>query len=126
MAYAIISVGGKQYRVSEGETLLVNRLAEDEGAELTLAPMLLGGDGDTQLTPDGATVTARVVEHVLGEKIRIGKYKRRKGYKRHAGHRSRLSRIQIETIAAQKARGTRRRKADDVAETATETTEEKT
>lgn len=125
MAYAIISVGGKQYRVSEGETLLVNRLAEDEGAELTLAPMLLGGDGDTQLTPDGAKVTARVVEHVLGEKIRIGKYKRRKGYKRHAGHRSRLSRIRIETIAAQKARSSRRRKSDEAGEKSTQTTEEK-
>jgi large subunit ribosomal protein L21 len=120
MSYAIISVAGKQYRVSEGETLLVNRLAEDEGATLTLAPMLLGGGGDTQLTPDGATVTARVVEHVLGEKIRIGKYKKRKGYKRHTGYRSRLSRIRIETISAQKARSTRRRKADAATETTTE------
>ena len=124
MSYAIITVGGKQYRVSEGETLLVNRLPEDEGAKLTLAPMLLGGDGDTQLTPDGATVTALVVEHVLGEKIRIGKYKRRKGYKRHTGHRSRLSRIRIETIAAQKARGTRRRKTDEKAAPENETTTE--
>jgi large subunit ribosomal protein L21 len=122
MSYAVISVAGKQYRVSEGETLLVNRIAEDEGATLTLTPLLLGGDGETKLTPDGATVTARVVEHVLGEKIRIGKYKRRKGYRRHAGHRSRLSRIQIEAIGAQKARATRRRKADEAtpAETTTE------
>ena len=93
-------------------------------ATLTLAPMLLGGDGGTQLTPDGATVTARVVEHVLGEKIRIGKYKRRKGYKRHTGHRSRLSRIRIETIQAQKARATRRRKADETAEPPAATTTE--
>ena len=107
MSYAIISVGGKQYRVSEGETLLVNRLAEDEGATLTIEPMLLGGDGDTRLTPAGATVTARVVEHVLGEKIRIGKYKRRKGYRRHTGYRSRLSRIRIETIDEPKRRGRR-------------------
>jgi large subunit ribosomal protein L21 len=119
MSYAIISVAGKQYRVSEGETLLVNRLPDDEGATLTLEPMLLGGDGETKLTPDGATVTARVVEHVLGEKIRIGKYKRRKGYKRHAGYRSRLSRIQIEAISAKKARSTRRRKADEATETTT-------
>jgi large subunit ribosomal protein L21 len=133
MSYAIISVGGKQYRVSEGETLLVNRLPDDEGATLTLAPMLLGGDGETRLTPDGATVTARVVEHVLGEKIRIGKYKRRKGYRRHTGHRSRLSRIRIEAIAAQKARTTRRRKVEESAEPAsvpredaTETTTETT
>src|SRR5687768_2033140 len=124
MSYAIISVAGKQYRVSEGETLLVNRLAEDEGETLTLAPMLLGGNGDTQLTPDGATVTARIVEHVLGEKIRIGKYKKRKGYKRHTGHRSRLSRIRIETIAAQKARSTRRRKTEETAAPAGETTTE--
>jgi len=120
MGYAIITLGGKQYRVSEGETLLVNRLPDDAGSTITLTPMLLGGDGDPQLAPDGAAVTARVVEHVRGEKIRIGKYKAKKGYRRHTGFRSALSRVQIESIGAQKKRSTRRPKKTDE----TTTTEE--
>src|SRR5215218_198346 len=119
MSYAIITLGGKQYRVSEGETLLVNRLPDDAGATLTLTPMLLGGDGDTQLAPEGAAVTARVVEHVRGEKIRIGKYKAKKGYRRHTGFRSSLSRVQIESIGAQQKarRGRRTKKTDETATT---------
>jgi large subunit ribosomal protein L21 len=99
MSYAIITVGGKQYRVQEGERLLVDRLASDEGATFEPRVLLVGGDGTTDLTPS-ATVTARVVEHVLGEKIRIGKYKRRTGYRHHAGFRSRLTQIEIESIGA--------------------------
>jgi large subunit ribosomal protein L21 len=104
MAYAIISVGGKQYRVSEGQTLLVDRVREDEGRTFTPRVLLTGGDGDTNLAPDGVTVTARVVQHVLGEKIRIGKYRPKNGYKKHIGHRSRLSRIEIEAIGARSSR----------------------
>jgi large subunit ribosomal protein L21 len=99
MSYAIITVGGKQYRVQEGERLLVDRLASDEGATFEPRVLLVGGNGNTDLTPS-ATVTARVVEHVLGEKIRIGKYKRRTGYRKHAGFRSRLTQIEIESIGA--------------------------
>jgi large subunit ribosomal protein L21 len=104
MAYAIISVGGKQYRVSEGQKLLVDRLREDEGKTFRPRVLLLGGDGDTQLAPDEAAVTARVVQHVLGEKIRIGKYKPKSGYKKHTGYRSRLSQIEIEAIGGKGAR----------------------
>ena len=116
MTYAIISLGGKQYRVSEGERLLVDRLREDEGATLALPTLLVGGDGDPQLAPDGVTVTARVVGHVLGEKIRIGKYKPKGRYRRHTGHRSRLSQIQIESIgaAAPTRRATRKRAEPEV------------
>jgi large subunit ribosomal protein L21 len=103
MAYAIISVGGKQYRVSEGQKLLVDRLREDEGKTFRPRVLLLGGDGDTQLAPDEAAVTARVVQHVLGEKIRIGKYKPKSGYKKHTGYRSRLSQIEIEAIGGKGA-----------------------
>src|ERR687891_1518698 len=99
MTYAIIKLGGKQHRVREGERLLVDRIKGDEGSTLSVAPLLVGGNGDTQLTPDGVVVTARVVQHVLGEKIRIGKYKKRTGYRRHTGYRSRLTQIEIETIA---------------------------
>jgi large subunit ribosomal protein L21 len=99
MSYAIITLGGKQYRVREGEKLLVDRLPGDEGSTFEPRVLLVGGDGTTDLTPT-ATVTARVVGHVLGEKIRIGKYRQRTGYKRHNGHRSRLTQIQIEAIGA--------------------------
>jgi large subunit ribosomal protein L21 len=100
-SYAIISLGGKQYRVQEGERLLVDRLREDEGATLQPRVLLVGGNGAPDLAPS-TTVTARVVGHELGKKIRIGKYRKRTGYKRHAGHRSHLTRIEIESIGAAK------------------------
>jgi large subunit ribosomal protein L21 len=97
MSYAIIHVGGKQYRVREGERLLVDRLKTDEGKTFNPRVLLVGGDGKTDLAPS-TTVTARVVGHVLGDKIRIGKYKRRTGYRKHTGFRSSLTQIEIETI----------------------------
>ena len=98
MTYAIIRLGGKQYRVSEGERLLVDRLRFDESATFNPDVLFVGGGGS-----DGAAVTARVVGHTLGPKIRIGKYKKRTGYRRHTGHRSRLSEIEIQSIGAAKA-----------------------
>src|SRR5918996_5884284 len=103
MTYAIISLGGKQYRVQEGQRLLVDRIKTDAGKTFTPDILLLGGNGDTQLGPKGVTVTARGVDHVLGEKIRIGKYRPKTGYRKHTGHRSRLSRIEIESIGASRA-----------------------
>jgi large subunit ribosomal protein L21 len=99
MSYAIITVGGKQYRVQEGEQLLVDRLATDEGKTFNPRVLLTGGNGQTDLSPS-TTVTARVVGHVLGDKVRIGKYKKRTGYRRHTGYRSRLTQIEIEAIGA--------------------------
>jgi len=99
--YAIISLGGKQYRVHEGERLLVDRLKVEEGKTLQPRVLLVGGNGAPDLAPS-TTVTARVVGHELGEKIRIGKYRKRTGYKRHNGYRSRLTRIEIEAIGAKK------------------------
>jgi len=118
-SYAIISLGGKQYRVSEGERLLVDRLRADEGATLEPRVLLVGGNGAPDLSPS-ATVTARVVGHELGEKIRIGKYRRRTGYKKHTGHRSKLTRIEIESIGAAKraAKSTAKPKAEQAQETA--------
>lgn len=103
MPYAIITVGGKQYRVQEGQTLLVDRVKGDEGATFEPPVLFVGGDGEAQLSPT-STVTARVVGHVLGEKIRIGKYKPKKGYKKHTGYRSRLSRIAIDSIGTETKR----------------------
>jgi len=99
MSYAIIHVGGKQYRVREGERLLVDRLKTDEGKTFSPRVLLVGGNGSTDLSPS-TTVTARVVGHVLGDKIRIGKYKRRTGYRKHTGFRSSLTQIEIESIGA--------------------------
>jgi large subunit ribosomal protein L21 len=111
-SYAIISLGGKQYRVREGERLLVDRLRADEGATVQPRVLLVGGDGPPDLAPS-TTVTARVVGHELGEKIRIGKYRRRTGYKKHTGHRSHLTRIEIESIgAAKRAKAAAKPKAE--------------
>nr|MBA3427960.1 50S ribosomal protein L21 [Actinomycetota bacterium] len=101
-SYAIISVGGKQYRVREGERLLVDRLAHGEGNTFQPAVLLVGGGGETQISPANVTVTARVVADVKGDKIRIGKYRPKNGYKKHTGFRASLSQIEIESIGGAK------------------------
>ena len=106
MAYAIISLGGKQYRVSEGERLLVDRLKQEEGKTVTPVVLMAGGDGSVKLAPKDVTVTARVVRHLRGDKIVIGKHRQRTGYRRHTGFRPALTQIQIEAIGAKKAAGT--------------------
>ena len=100
--YAIISVGGKQYRVREGEKLLVDRVKTDEGKTFHPDILFSGGDGKADLKPK-IQVTAKVLGHVKGEKIRIGKYRRRTGYRRHTGYRSSLSQIEITTIGSKRS-----------------------
>jgi large subunit ribosomal protein L21 len=104
MSYAIISVGGKQYRVREGERLLVDRLATEAGKTFTPKVLLLGGDGEAQFTPKDVTVTARVIAQQRGPKIKIGKYRQRTGFRRHTGFRAALTQIEIESIGARKTR----------------------
>jgi large subunit ribosomal protein L21 len=111
MSYAIITLGGKQYRVREGERLLVDQLKTDEGKTFEPRVLLIGGDGNTDLSPT-ATVTARVVGHQLGEKIRIGKYKKRTGYRKHNGYRSRLTQIEIESIGGTAKKAAPAKKAE--------------
>jgi large subunit ribosomal protein L21 len=97
--YAIISLGGKQYVVHEGERVLVDRLNREEGK--TFQPDILflgGGKNGGELSPKSSTVTAKVLGHVLGDKIRIGKYKPKSGYKRHNGFRASLTQIEISGI----------------------------
>ena len=117
--YAIIALGGKQYRVREGEKLLVDRVATDEGKTFHPDVLFVGGDGKADFTPK-IQVTAKVVGHVKGEKIRIGKYRRRTGYRRHTGYRSSLSQIEITAIGAKRttaakkpAASTTKKKAED-------------
>jgi large subunit ribosomal protein L21 len=101
-SYAIIAVGGKQYVVREGDQLLVDRLSTGEGKTFHPHILFIGGDGKAQLNPSGTTVTARVVGHALGDKVRIGKYRPKTGFKRHTGFRAKLSQIEIEAIGAGK------------------------
>jgi large subunit ribosomal protein L21 len=100
--YAIISVGGKQYSVREGEKLLVDRVKTDEGKTFHPDILFAGGDGKADFKPK-IQVTAKVLGHVKGEKIRIGKYRRRTGYRRHNGYRSSLSQIEITAIGAKRS-----------------------
>jgi len=107
MTYAIISVGGKQYRVREGERLLVDRLPYDEGKTFHPDLLLVGGDGDARIDATelkDQQVTARVAAHVLGKKITIIKHRQRTRYRRRKGHRSHLSQIEIESIGKKAAR----------------------
>lgn len=97
--YAIISLQGKQYRVEEGQRLLVDRLAQPADKPFHPTVLFVGGDGTAEFSPKGAQVTARVVQDVLGDKIRIGKYKPKSGYRRHTGHRSKLTEVEITGIA---------------------------
>jgi large subunit ribosomal protein L21 len=115
MTYAIVKLGGKQYRVQEGERLLVDRLSVDANKTFHPEVLFVGGDGKADLAPKGVQVTAKVLGHERGEKIRIGKYKKRTGYRRHNGFRASLSRIQIESIG-KKATRTAAAKADSAEE----------
>jgi large subunit ribosomal protein L21 len=107
--YAIIKTGGKQYRVERGQRLLIERLSAEEGAQVSLQPILFRSD-EAVLDKAGleqVTVSARVVEHVRGEKLRVFKFKPKRGYKRRTGHRQDLTRIEVTEIAQTK-RSTRR------------------
>jgi large subunit ribosomal protein L21 len=115
MTYAIIKVAGKQYRVREGERLLVDRLHQNEGATFAPVVLLVGGDGAAKLDPGDGVVTAKVLGDTKGPKIRIGKYKKRTGYRRHTGFRASLTQIQIESIGAGKpARSSSKAKSESV------------
>jgi large subunit ribosomal protein L21 len=103
MTYAIISLGGKQYRVQEGQRLVVDRLAEGEGKTFHPTVLFVGGNGKSEFSPKGTQVTVKVVGSALGDKIRIGKYKKRTGYRRHTGHRAKLTQIEITAIGAARA-----------------------
>ena len=106
MAYAIIEVGGKQYRVEKGDSLVVDRLDADEGAKVAPRALLYRSD-DTVFDGsdlDKVKVDAVVVEHLRGPKIRVFKYRPKKRYRRQAGHRSAQSRLEITEIHGPGAR----------------------
>jgi large subunit ribosomal protein L21 len=104
LMYAVVSSGGKQYRVEPGSTLILERLTADAGASITFDRVLLVGDGDavTVGTPtvSGATVSATVVGEELGPKIVVFKFKQKVKYRRRTGHRQHLTRVRIDGITA--------------------------
>jgi large subunit ribosomal protein L21 len=103
MAYAIISTGGRQFRVAEGDTIDVDLLEVDPGKTATFGDVLMFADGKdvTHGNPliSGAKVTAEVLDQRKDKKIIAFKYKRRKGYHRTVGHRRKLTRVKIKNIS---------------------------
>jgi large subunit ribosomal protein L21 len=121
--YAIVKTGGKQYRVERGQTLLVERLAAAEGADVTLEPMLYRSD---EAVFDAAglkdvKVTAKVIAHVRGEKLRVFKFKPKRGYKRRTGHRQELTQIEVTEISAKSAKAPAKASKAKQADAASET-----
>lgn len=99
--FAIVKVGGKQYRADEGAEIVVDRIDAPEGTSMELASILVSGSDGVQIAAgeeDAAPVEARVVEHFRGEKVEVFKFKPKRGYKRKTGYRSALTRLAIEKI----------------------------
>ncbi len=104
--YAIVKTGGKQYRVEEGQSLLVERLPASDGDTVALQPLLLVDGADVVDGDDLASVTveARVVAHERGPKLRVVKFKPKRGYKRRTGHRQELTRLEVTSLGRKAAR----------------------
>ena len=105
--YAVVESGGKQYKVEEGTSLLVDRLDAKEGDKVALRPVLFRDDdvvaGGEDL--EKVKVEAKVAEHLRGPKIKVFKYKAKKGYRRRAGHRSELTRLEVTELKVQRQTG---------------------
>jgi large subunit ribosomal protein L21 len=120
--YAIVESGGKQYKVEKGETLLLDRLRAKEGEKVDLRAVMFR-DGDVVTDPaelEKVKVEATIAEHLRGPKIRVFKYKAKKGYRRKAGHRSELTKVEI-TDLKQLTRKSAAKKPEPKAEAKVET-----
>ena len=110
--YAIVEIAGQQFKVEKGQEIFVNRLEGDEGARVKFEEVLLidnrGKISVGAPVVAGATVSAKILEHLKGDKVLVFKKKRRKGYKKTNGHRDYLTRVHIEniTVSAAKAKKT--------------------
>ncbi|MCL9809258.1 50S ribosomal protein L21 [Flavobacterium luminosum] len=123
--YAIVEIAGQQFKVSKDQKVFVHRLASEEGTNVTFDKVLLLDDnGNITLgapAVEGASVEAKVLQHLKGDKVIVFKKKRRKGYKKRNGHRQSLTQILIEGISASGAKKKATKKADvEVAEGAEE------
>ncbi|MGA8745339.1 MAG: 50S ribosomal protein L21 [Solirubrobacterales bacterium] len=117
--YAVVESGGKQYKVEKGTSLLVDRLSAKEGEKIALRAVLFR-DKDLIAEPgelEKITVEARVAEHLRGPKVKVFKYKPKKGYRRRAGHRSELTKLEVTEIK-QAARRTAAKKEPEEKKTA--------
>lgn len=114
MEYAIIKTGGKQYKVSEGDTLVIEKLPVDKGGAYVFEEVVAYSDGDDLTlgapTVTGITVSAVVVEHLRGEKISVRKFKAKSHYRRQTGHRQALTKVSISSIKG----GTKKKSAEPV------------
>jgi large subunit ribosomal protein L21 len=100
-SYAIVETGGKQYRAEKGTILVVEHLSADQGAKVSLRAVMYRGDNEVVLEGDRlekVKVEAVVAEHLRGPKVRIFKYKPKKGYRRTAGHRQELTRLEVTDV----------------------------
>ena len=113
--YAVVTTGGKQYRVEAGSELIIERLAEEPGASITFDRVLLLGDGDAVTvgspTVDGASVSGTVLAEELGPKLIIFKFKQKVKYRRTRGHRQHLTRVRIDEISSGDRKSTKAAKA---------------
>lgn len=103
--YAVVETGGKQYKVEQGTSLLVDRLDANEGDKVVLRPVMFR-DTDVVAAPkelEKVKVEAKVSEHLRGPKIKVFKYKAKKGYRRRAGHRSELTKLEVTSLKMQKS-----------------------
>ena len=115
MTYAIVKTGGKQYRVEEGQTLVVERLRADEGEKVALDPLMFRSDDDVVDGDDLAKVKveATVVGHERGPKIRVLKFKPKRGYKRRTGHRQELTRLEVTSVKLLSRKPAAKKEASD-------------
>ena len=101
--YAIIAAGGKQYRVSQGDVIYIEKVNQDVDSAISFDVLMVGGEGDVTVgnpTVAGAKVEGQVLGQVKGEKITIYKYKSKKNYHRKAGHRQPYTKVEITAINA--------------------------
>lgn len=117
MSYAVVKVGGKQYRVQEGDSIVVDRMSEDEGAKVALVPLLFADGDKSVLGGDDLAkvkVEATVTGHERGKKVHGIKFKPKRGYKRRFGARSHLTRLEISSIkAGARSRAAAKKEDDD-------------
>jgi|TARA_B110000967_G_scaffold209618_1_gene266643 large subunit ribosomal protein L21 len=117
--YAIVEIAGQQFKVAKDQKVFVHRLQGEEGSNVTFDNVLLVDNGSVTIGApaiEGAAVTAKILNHLKGDKVIVFKKKRRKGYRVKNGHRQSLTQIQIESIAASGAKKATAKKAAPKAE----------
>lgn len=109
--FAVVRTGGKQYRVAAGDKIVVEKLAGEAGAQVTLDDVLLAGEGGELKPTDGLTVAAEIVAQAKGEKVIVFKKRRRHNYRRKNGHRQQHTILKIVSIGAAESKPAKKRAA---------------